>query len=554
MVDVTRGQRDGEFVSYPPVAGATVTVTSRFNQREARGVTGADGIANIDIRELAAREKGQDPNDLEDYHFNGKVSVVADGYRTFETALMYVEGGGGLQVPAHPADSSGVPYPHLVTFDLWDALYSQNEFLVTTANADAHTITVEVADVVAGESMTISLWVDGEDKARKSSMAIYQRDVVLGYKGGTLVRGTLAHANLTGYFLKKGHADALPEGASLMIAMSYQGKTYSWPLAVNLVKGVVEEPAGKENVKLSPINAAATSGTALDLVWPKDIPLVGGGDLKFWTPQLPVNIYVNPFGYAQVTLKSPSWGYRKDSDNPDAGGWGKYPRKSVEQQWQSKVKTFNAMSDKTNALVSKPGTIQQIDLFKSFSVLFNFQLLALAKWDSAKGFFEGGVQGQITATLNFTLTESFFAGPHPRPHHLRGEREPRLRAGGRGLHHQAERGRVGARRPARHQPLDLGLHQHRALHHAERDAVAVGGRRHPRRCLDLGEGRHHALALPGHPLRHPARLPPGRPLHGRLVGQDHPRDQSALRPRARPSSPTSVAAPGTKRPSGTPDV
>lgn len=413
VVDVTRGQRDGEFVSYPPVAGATVTVTSRFNQREARGVTGADGIANIDIRELAAREKGQDPNDLEDYHFNGKVSVVADGYRTFETALMYVEGGGGLQVPAHPADSSGVPYPHLVTFDLWDALYSQNEFLVTTANADAHTITVEVADVVAGESMTISLWVNDEDKARKSSMAIYQRDVVLGYKGGTLVRGTLAHANLTGYFLKKGHADALPEGASLMIAMSYRGKTYSWPLAVNLVKGVVEEPAGKENVKLSPIKAAATSGTALDLVWPKDIPLVGGGDLKFWTPQLPVNIYVNPFGYAQVTLKSPSWGYRKDSDNPDAGGWGKYPRKSVEQQWQSKVKTFNAMSDKTNALVSKPGTIQQIDLFKSFSVMFNFQLLALAKWDSAKGFFEGGVQRQITATLNFTLTESFFAGPIP---------------------------------------------------------------------------------------------------------------------------------------------
>lgn len=85
----------------------------------------------------------------------------------------------------------------------------------------------------------------------------------------------------------------------------------------------------------------------------------------------------------------------------------------MEQQWQKKVKSFSTMSDKTNALASKPGAVQQIDLFTSFSVLFNFQLPALAKWDTRKGLFEDGAADQITATLNFTVSENFFAGPIP---------------------------------------------------------------------------------------------------------------------------------------------
>jgi hypothetical protein len=193
--------------------------------------------------------------------------------------------------------------------------------------------------------------------------------------------------------------------------MTYQEKTYTWPLALNVSDSVSEEPVERTKVKLSPINV--TAGSALDLKWPTDAPLMGGGFLKFWVPELPINIYVNPFGYAQLTLKSPSWGYLNDWGASDKNGWGKYPRKTVAQQWDKKVKTLSTMADKTTSLVSKPGFFQQLDLFRSFSVMVNFQLLALAKWDKKAGLFQGEVAGQILAAMNFTVTENFFMGPLP---------------------------------------------------------------------------------------------------------------------------------------------
>ena len=101
VVDITKGvQEDGGLMSYPPVSGAEVTVTSRFNGKVAKGTTNASGIANIDIRELAVHEDGEDVNRLTSYAFNGSVTIergpqasstVPDlGYRKFETALLAI--------------------------------------------------------------------------------------------------------------------------------------------------------------------------------------------------------------------------------------------------------------------------------------------------------------------------------------------------------------------------------------------------------------------------------------------------------------------------------
>ncbi len=431
VVDVSKGTtNDAGMVVYPPVKGAHVEVISRFNKQVATGVTNDDGVANIDIRKLAVREEGEDENNLDDYHFNGTVSVTCDGYRNFKTALLFVEGGTGLQVPAHSADEMGIPYPHLVSFDEWDALYSRNDFVVTAANSDNHTIGVEIWDLPRSGEATVSLWVKGERSARASMVATLGERVKAGTKRiryevfdpdyGERIRfreedvyATPATASFTAPFLKADDKAVLPIGAHCEIRVAQDGTTWSWPLAFTTSTGVVDEPSGKENTKLSPINTSGSSGSGLDMKWPGDIPLVGGGALKFWAPELPVNLYVNPFGLAQFTIKSPSWGYLNDGGASDKNGWGKYPRKSVEQQWEKKKKVMKSMSDKTSALVSKPGAAQHIDLFKSFSVMVNFQLLALAKWDNKKSLFEGEVAGQITAALNFTITENFFAGPIP---------------------------------------------------------------------------------------------------------------------------------------------
>ncbi|MBQ9002043.1 MAG: hypothetical protein IJ087_09335 [Eggerthellaceae bacterium] len=434
VVDVSKGKvNDAGMVSYPPVEGAEVTVKSRFNGKTVSRTTHAKGVANIDIRQLSVNEDGEDVNNLDSYYFNGSVSVEKDGWRSFETACMAVEGGGGLQVPAHPLDGeNNVPYPRLVSFDEWDALYIKNDFSSTPANQDNHEIKVSIMGFAGDKAATVELWVEGEEFVpRQSAQATFGEPVAVkrmvqqadGRSKEVLTYATPATATFGAHFLKTGDPEALPVGGKFKLAFVQDGKTYAWPLAFTVSEGVVDEPSDKQNVSLAPFNTtggavqtqalATQATTGLNATWPGDAPLVGGGNLNFWMPELPVGIYVNPFGMVQITLKSPSWGYLNDGGASDKSGWGKYPRKTIEQQWDKKTKILKTMTDKTSGLMSKPGAVQQIDLFKSFSIMVNFQLLALAKWNSDKGVFQGEVAGQIVAGANFTITENFFAGPIP---------------------------------------------------------------------------------------------------------------------------------------------
>lgn len=192
--------------------------------------------------------------------------------------------------------------------------------------------------------------------------------------------------------------------------MTQGSTTWKWPLAATTSEGVVDEPSDKEGQPLSPTNTLKGGVTTLDVTWPSGVPIVGGGELKFWSPLLPVNVFVNPFGLVQLTLSLALWGYRNDQGDESPHGWGRYPHSTVAKQWEKKVKTMKQLADKTNSLVSKPGAIQQIDLFKSFSVDMNLQLLALAQWAADKGLFQGDVAGQFLAAVNFTITPSLSVG------------------------------------------------------------------------------------------------------------------------------------------------
>lgn len=419
VVDITKPEElESGLLRYPPVSGATVTVTSRFNGQTTTGTTDDYGVVNLDIRALSVVQDGEDVNNLDDYHFNGEVTVEKDGWRKFETALIVVQGGEGLQVPAHPLDESeGTPYPRLASFDEWDGLYCVNDFLVTPANDIVHEVGVSLLGLPNEGSVTVELWVEGEKTPRASVNTTTGGKAEMGTKvnatGNTPLYGFPVDVTFEAPFLKAGDAACLPVGGSLKVVATQGDTSWSWPLAVTVSQGVVDEPAGKQGQKLSPINTITGGTTGVGMNWPDSVPIIGGGALKFWAPELPIDVFVNPFGMVQITLKFPSWGYKGDTDSPDDAKWGKFPRKSVEDQWAKKTKAMRSMTDKTSALVSEPGAIQQIDLFKSFSLTVNFQLLALAKWDSGNGIFQGEVGGQILGAFNFTITENFFAGPIP---------------------------------------------------------------------------------------------------------------------------------------------
>ena len=378
VVDITKGvQEDGGLMIYPPVSDAEITVTSRFNGKVAKGTTNASGIANIDIRELAVHEDGEDVNRLTSYAFNGSVTIergpqasstVPDlGYRKFETALLALEGGTGMQVPAHPADELGTPYPRLVSFDEWDALYWRNEFLVTPQNSDKHTIRAEIWNLPSDGGTTVELWVDGEGKPRASVTATMGKLEKIGTRAkrhsvsGEFapdayedVYGAPATAAFEAHFLKEGDTEQIPVGARLKIVARQDSATYTIPLAIEFAEGIVDEPAGKDGQTLGLINTTKGGTTGVGATWSSNVPIIGGGELKFWAPELPINVYVNPFGLAQLTLTIPIWGYRNDKGDDEPSGWGRYPRKTVKEQWNKKVNTIKKMRDKAGGI--EPGS------------------------------------------------------------------------------------------------------------------------------------------------------------------------------------------------------
>lgn len=392
VVDMSKGGTE-------KVVGATVRLTSRYNGKSVEDVTDEDGIVTLDIRELAENPDNLDLNKLETYEFNGSILITCDGYRTVEIPLARIEGASPMIVPSRPL-TDGLPYPRSTSFDEWDALYTENAFAQTPSNTDEHVLTLDWRQVGTGNA-TISLKRGDTGETLLSTTATPNDGVLT--------------ASFKGAFLKEGSADALPKDAAFVVEVVQDGRTYSNDINLKVVEGAIEAPASKEELTLTPINTniGGSNQTGLDLKWPSGLPLVGGGSLKTWSPDLPVNVYVNPFGYIQVTIKSPSWGYKADNSGSNEQGWGTYPQKSVADQFNKMVQTAEKMSTATTTALASPKFFSKIDMAASFSLMGNFQIVAAAQWNKDKGTFQGLLGAQLFLACDASITENFFAGPIP---------------------------------------------------------------------------------------------------------------------------------------------
>ena len=392
VVDMSKGGTE-------KVVGATVRLTSRYNGKSVEDVTDEDGIVTLDIRELAENPDNLDLNKLETYEFNGSILITCDGYRTVEIPLARIEGASPMIVPSRPL-TDGLPYPRSTSFDEWDALYTENAFAQTSDNTGEHVLALDWRQVGTGTA-TISL-KRGDTGETLLSTTATPRDGVL-------------TASFKGAFLKEGSADALPRDVAFVVEVVQDGRTYSNDINLRVVEGAIAAPASEEELTLTPINTnnGGSNQTGLDLKWPSGLPLVGGGSLKTWSPDLPVNVYVNPFGYIQVTIKSPSWGYKADNSGSNEQGWGTYPQKSVADQFNKMVQTAEKMSTATTTALASPKFFSKIDMAASFSLMGNFQIVAAAQWNKDKGTFQGLLGAQLFLACDASITENFFAGPIP---------------------------------------------------------------------------------------------------------------------------------------------
>ncbi len=397
------------------VPGATVKVTSRYNKKSVKGTTNEEGEVILDVRNLAENPSYADVDDLESYGFNGTIEMACPGYRNFQTALVRVEGGGGLLVPTRPS-TDAAPYPLMVSFNEWDILYTGTPFACTPANDSTHTITMEFAQL--GSSQVTVMFKQDKD------------DITLFTATGTPQNGKLT-IEKQGKFLQKGHAEALPitldkydSSSDETLDVDYhafsielvQGHThYSWPIHLIVCETEIERDDVRPESGLSPFKTEKGMNTGLDLTWPSSLPVVGGGKISPFMPTLPVNVCLNPWGYLQVTVQlTPDWGYKRDNgEHKGPQKWQQQPRKPAAEQYQDKLNAVESNLDKAIAAYSDGILVHPMKSSWQFVVTFGSQFVALAQWDTVKHQFRGllALQGFIKA--NYTHTWPFLLGPIP---------------------------------------------------------------------------------------------------------------------------------------------
>lgn len=387
------------------IAGAFVRITSRANGAVLEGTTDDEGNVRFDITELAEDEGKQ--LTLPRYGFYGTVEVSAPGYREFRATLIRIDGGTTMAIPTQPREA-GIPYPMSTSFDEWDVLYTGGDdatFVSSTGNDGTHDIALSLRDCPGGAGVTAALFCDGARVAEAS---------------GTADAAGAAELSFSDTFLKSDSSVALPTGEDHEYTVQYRvgSTTYEVPIKLDVCEAApdAQTPQLQKDLMLTPF---VSDVFKLGFSFPKGWPLIGGDKVRLWEPQFPIWGSFDPFGFIRLRLTSPEFGYAKVYGKPDKSGWQRVPRNSVKKQFQDawngmveqSMDTFDSMTRLNDE--GKRDTFRQTKFSSKFTLMVQLEALAMATWDWGGGESRGRAQLGIRAGANYSLTETFWAGPIP---------------------------------------------------------------------------------------------------------------------------------------------
>lgn len=398
VIDVAKGPK-----AFVP--GAKVKITSRYAQLTKRydkdyveGITDEEGKIIFNIKELAENVDYQPLDEIDPYEFNGTIEVTCDGYRTFETALFRVRGAAVITASTRsiqPDDPA--PYPHMVSYNEWDILYCENQFLLTTENNRDQEIAFEGRYFDSGECTLI---------LREQGTLTEIMTTTATPKDGVL------KASMTHKFGLLGGDRCLKKETSYEIAV-VQGKlTYVWPLQIVMGEGQFQKNI-EGNLDFNPFMTGKSVKWGLSFTWPEKIPLFGGSQFDFGNIiTLPLNLAVDPFGFAQLTMSLPVYGYVNDNGDKHVVRWNQDPVVGPLTQWQKYTKRIGeSWKDSTTKMGEKPFW-KKTPLFKQIDIQLFLQFLGAFDVRDHHIFRGTGV-AQLDLNVAVVVTQQFFAGPVP---------------------------------------------------------------------------------------------------------------------------------------------
>ena len=378
-----------------PIAGAHVRITSRYNGKTAEGDTDELGMLALDIAELAVNP--DDEPVLDEYFCNATLEVTKEGYRNFKTGILPLKGAKGHFVPTRTT-TEGLPYPELVTFDEWDALYTENVFNLGVMNDLRHQLHVCIRDIGEDDDVRLMLY------DRTSETVLHE---IEDFSDEGVVEGSFGYK-----FLHLDHSNALAEDMAPAIRFELRDTLYEFPLAIKFEEVVFEQPEQIDNLIAEPFDTGLTD--MIKFTPSFDCPIGGKSTFQLWLPEFPISVFLDPTGYVQLMIKSPGFGYKNDFGKTDTNGWQTFPRSSVAEQFDDLVAGWDKSLDKTgNAMSNWSGLGTHVGFTPKITAIANLVLVAAARWDKGRQIFVGDSAAQAGLEINLSLTEQFLAGPVP---------------------------------------------------------------------------------------------------------------------------------------------
>lgn len=383
-----------------------VTITSRANAKKVEATTNASGQGYANIRELATNPS----KDALSYSFWGSIKATKQGYRTFESGLVRVNGGPppkDTQPLAIPSQKdTGEPYAVKLTYDGYDIQYFTTTILLSKKNDAVHSLEVSLAHV---DSTTVSLWHNGS-KIAESKTEKQQGYAVASFYG-----------RYNQSFLKD---------KKTSIRFTANNKTYEIETKLVCFADEAMDGVSYGDKALAPGGFSdSTSGSggdempALSVKIPKDFPVFGGASINLDLPSLPIYAYLTPFGTAVITTNINDLEFLEDDKGnlaPDKE-W-KVSTKESWSDWRKRLKDdwdkAKARHTAAKALAADPKAKTTTTPFSEKSKLKAvFATSAMLEWkyydaEKAKRW-TGSYDASVGLSYSYSYTRQLTIGPVP---------------------------------------------------------------------------------------------------------------------------------------------
>ena len=431
------------------VAGVKIHIKSFYNGKEADVTTDDTGGVFVDLLPLARKSHSDAVGDF--YEFDACVSLTAHDcttqdsnikqYREVVLPRIHICQGQMVNLPLTPDEGTSF-YFRSISFDDWDILYTNQEFVTSPGNTLKHVLKAELYFPEPQYFYVQAFIAESPDASRKGNRFCDTH----GVEGK---KGEFKTIYWESEFLnpKSSEWGQLQAGEKIYLNVADKNGNHSWAtksLGLTTYRSPCDDAGQPFDDEFSPISSDVSYGGNMqsggnagtptpsstsphglrkisdpEFHLPVDNMPKGLQNLSFscWAPSLPVVFRYDPIGYILFGLDLEIFNYSNAEDEYTGDtSWRSQPRRTFQDQCDRKQQQIkNRINDykqmKTNSLAN--GKAIKHKSYHDISLSASFQMLAQMTYNESKTLWEGDLSLMLGGGVSGSFTEQFVCGIFP---------------------------------------------------------------------------------------------------------------------------------------------